>query len=289
MQEAPLRRGKRGILRGIIVLLQLDQVKRIVVKVGTSTLTYPNGTLNIRRIEHLVRCMSDLSNRGYEMVMVTSGAVGVGVGKLGLAEKPRELAMKQAAAAVGQCELMHIYDKMFLEYGRTVAQILLTRHDIIEGPRRDNLHNTFDALIRTGALPIVNENDSVAVEEIEAIDTFGDNDTLSAVVARLCNADLLVIFTDMDGLFDSDPRRNPQAKLIPEVRIIDAKLRRVAGGAGTPGGTGGMATKLSAAELCMDAGIPMLITNGERPEDLYRIVEGEAVGTLFDTGRRTDA
>ncbi len=278
----------RRILRGIIVLLELDQVKRIVVKVGTSTLTYPNGTLNIRLIEHLVRCMSDLSNRGYEMVMVTSGAVAVGVGKLGLTEKPQELAMKQAAAAVGQCELMHIYDKMFVEYGRTVAQILLTRHDIIDDARRDNLHNTFDALLRTGALPIVNENDSVAVEELEAIDTFGDNDTLSAVVARLCNADLLVIFTDMDGLFDSDPRRNSQAKLIPVVRVIDAKLRRVAGGAGTAGGTGGMATKLSAAELCMDAGIPMLITNGERPEDLYRIVEGETVGTLFTVGRRRD-
>lgn len=267
-------------------MLELDSVRRIVVKVGTSTLTHPNGKLNIRRIEHLVRCISDLSNRGYEMVMVSSGAVGVGVGKLGLREKPAGLAMKQAAAAVGQCELMHIYDKMFLEYGLTVAQILLTRHDIVEGPRRDNLHNTFDALLQTGALPVVNENDSVAVEEIEAIDTFGDNDTLSAVVARLCEADLLVIFTDIDGLYDADPRKNPQARLIPEVHVIDSKLRSKAGGAGTPNGTGGMATKLSAAELCMDAGIPMLITNGERPEDLYRIVEGEVLGTLFDARGR---
>lgn len=267
-------------------MLNLECVRRIVVKVGSSTLTHPNGKLNIARIEHLVRCMSDLSNRGYEMVMVSSGAVAAGVGKLGLTEKPKELSMKQAAASVGQCALMHIYDKMYLEYGLTVAQILLTRHDITEGARRDNLMQTFDALLRTGVIPIVNENDSVAVEEIEALDTFGDNDTLSAVVARLCGADLLVIFTDMDGLFDSDPRKNPQAKLIPEVRVIDQKIRAKAGGAGTPGGTGGMATKISAAELCMDAGIPMLITNGERPEDLYRIADGETVGTLFNTQRR---
>lgn len=270
-------------------MLDMDRVRRIVVKVGTSTLMHENGKLNIARIEHLVRSISDLGNRGFEMVLVSSGAVGVGTGKLGLAQRPKELAMKQAAAAVGQCALMHLYDKMFLEYGLTVAQILLTRHDIMEGNRRDNLHNTFDALLKTGVVPIVNENDSVAIEELEALDTFGDNDTLSAVVARLCGADLLVIFTDMDGLFDSDPRKNPQAKLIREVRVIDHKIRAKAGGAGTPGGTGGMATKICAAELCMDAGIPMLITNGERPEDLYSVVNGEAPGTLFDTDGRKNA
>lgn len=262
-------------------MLNIDFVRRIVVKVGTSTLTYPNGKLNIRRIEHLVRCVSDLANRGYQMVLVSSGAIGVGANKMGLAERPQELAMKQAAAAVGQCELMHIYDKMFLEYGITVAQLLLTRHDILAGSRRDNIQNTFDALLSMRTVPVVNENDTVAVEEIEAVETFGDNDTLSAVVARLCQADLLVIFTDMDGLFDSDPRRNPEAKLIPLVKKIDDRLRGMAGGAGTANGTGGMATKLSAAELCMDAGIPMLVTNGERPEDLYEIFDGKPIGTLF--------
>lgn len=263
----------------------LESVRRIVVKVGTSTLTYPNGKLNIRRIEHLVRCICDLSGRGYEMVLVSSGAIGVGANKLGLQERPRSLAMKQAAAAVGQCALMHIYDKMFLEYGATVAQVLLTRHDISIGTRRDNIQSTFDALLQTHAVPIVNENDTVAVEEIEAVDTFGDNDTLSAVVARICNADLLVVFTDMDGLFDADPRSNPNAKLIEEVTCINSELLAVAGGAGSANGTGGMATKLSAAELCMDADIPMLIVNGNRPENLYDIVDGVRIGTRFCTER----
>lgn len=267
-------------------MLQLDSVRRIVVKVGTSTLTYPNGNLNIRRIEHLVRCIADLSARGYEMVLVSSGAVGVGVSKLGLRERPTTLGMKQAAAAVGQCALMHMYDTMFLEYGVTVAQLLLTRHDISQGVRRDNIRSTFDALLSTHAIPIVNENDTVAVEEIEAIEAFGDNDTLSAVVARVCDADLLVIFTDMNGLYDADPRQNPNAKLIREVTQIDDALRTVAGDAGTAGGTGGMITKLSAAELCMDANIPMLIVNGDRPQNLYDIVDGKHIGTLFHSEGR---
>ena len=264
-----------------------NRMRRIVVKLGTSTLTHPNGKLNILRIEHLVRCIADLSARGYEMVVVSSGAVGVGVGKLALAQRPQTLSMKQAAAAVGQCALMHIYDKMFMEYGLTVGQILLTRYDITSDTRRDNLHNTFQALLQTGVVPIVNENDSVSIEELEALDTFGDNDTLSAVVARLCKADLLVIFTDMDGLFEADPRHNPEAKLIGTVSVIDEHIRAIAGGAGTAGGTGGMATKLSAAALCMEAGIAMRITNGARPEDLCRIVDGEQIGTLFDAGERT--
>lgn len=266
-------------------MLNFQNVHRIVVKVGTSTLTYPNGKLNISRIEKLVRCLCDLSNRGYETVLVSSGAIGVGVGRLGLTEKPKELAMKQAAAAVGQCALMHIYDKMFMEYSSTVAQILLTRHDITDEVRRTNLHNTFDALLKTGAVPIVNENDSISVEEIKAVENFGDNDTLSAVVARVCHADLLVIFTDMDGLFDSDPRKNKHAKLISHVPVITDSIRSKAGGAGTAGGTGGMATKVSAAQICMDVNIPMLITNGERPEDLYDIVDGKTVGTLFHKER----
>ncbi|MBR3866189.1 MAG: glutamate 5-kinase [Butyricicoccus sp.] len=262
--------------------------QRIVIKVGTSTLTYPSGKLNLRCIEHLVRIISDLHNCGFEPVLVSSGAIGVGANKLGLRERPRTTRMKQAAAAVGQCELMHIYDKMFLEYGVTVAQILLTRSDVNNEVKRQNIHNTFDALLETGTVPIVNENDTVATEEIEAVETFGDNDTLSAVVAGLCGADLLVIMSDIDGLYDSNPRENPNAKLIDRVEVIDDELRAIAGGPGTAGGTGGMATKLVAAELCMENGISMLITRGENPEVLYDIVEGRHVGTLFK-GKKKNA
>ncbi|MDO5547569.1 MAG: glutamate 5-kinase [Eubacteriales bacterium] len=258
-------------------MLNLSQSRRIVVKVGTSTLTYPNGKLNIRCIERLVRCIADLENRGYEMVLVSSGAIGVGASKLRLPERPKTTRMKQAAAAVGQCELMHIYDKMFLEYGLNVAQILLTTEETSIETRRINIHNTMEALIETGTVPIVNENDSVAIEEIE----FGDNDTLSASVARLCDADLLVIFTDMDGLFDDDPRANPEARLIPVVHEITEELTAIAGGAGTENGTGGMATKLHAAQLCMEQQIPMFVINGSKPETLYDITEGRLAGTLF--------
>ncbi len=258
-------------------MLNLNQARRIVVKVGTSTLTYPNGRLNIRGIERLVRCIADLENRGCEMLLVSSGAIGVGANKLRLPERPKSTRMKQAAAAVGQCELMHIYDKMFLEYGLNVAQILLTTEETTIPNRRENIRNTMLALFETHAVPVVNENDSVATEEIE----FGDNDTLSASVARLCDADLLVILTDMDGLYDDDPRSNPEARLIPVVHEINDKLRAMAGGAGTANGTGGMATKLNAAELCMDKGIPMFVVNGSRPEILYDITEGRLAGTLF--------
>lgn len=261
---------------------QSQERRRIVLKVGTSTLTYDSGKLNLRCIERLVRIISDLHNCGYELVLVSSGAIGVGANKLGLRERPRTTRMKQAAAAVGQCELMHIYDKMFLEYGVTVAQILLTRSDVNSDHKRENIHNTFDALLETGAIPIVNENDTVAIEEIEAVETFGDNDTLSAVVARLCRADLLVILSDIDGLYDSNPRENPDAQLIHHVERIDDQLRQIAGGPGTAGGTGGMATKLVAAELCMDADIAMIITRGDQPEVLYDIVEGKPVGTIFE-------
>ncbi|MBP3311517.1 MAG: glutamate 5-kinase [Butyricicoccus sp.] len=261
-------------------------MRRIVVKVGTSSLTYPNGKLNIGCIEKLVRVISDLQNRGYQMVLVSSGAVGVGAAKLGWRERPRDIRMKQAAAAVGQCELMHIYDKMFLEYGVKSAQILLTRENITNEEQRANIHATFDILLDTDVVPIVNENDTVATAELECIETFGDNDTLSAVVSRVCAADLLVIFTDIEGLYDSNPRENPNAKLIDRVERIDASLRAIAGGPGSANGTGGMATKLGAAELCMDAGISMLITKGDAPEILYDIVDGKPVGTLFKRPRR---
>ena len=247
-------------------MLNMKEVRRIVVKVGSSTLTYDNGKPNIRRIEQLVRTISDLQNRGFEMVLVSSGAVAVGTAKLGLKERPRELAVKQAAAAVGQCELMHIYDKMFLEYGINVAQILLTRENIVDTEQRQNIHNTFTELTKIGVVPIINENDSVATAELKHIENFGDNDTLSAVVARMCEA---------------DPRKNPQAKLISHVPVITSKVRKMAGGAGSSLGTGGMATKIGAAELCMDANIPMLVANGDKQGLLYDIVDGKPVGTLF--------
>ncbi len=256
-------------------MLNMKEVRRIVVKVGSSTLTYDNGKPNIRRIEQLVRTISDLQNRGFEMVLVSSGAVAVGTAKLGLKERPRE------PAAVGQCELMHIYDKMFLEYGINVAQILLTRENIVDTEQRQNIHNTFTELTKIGVVPIINENDSVATAELKHIENFGDNDTLSAVVARMCEADLLVIFSDIDGLYDSDPRKNPQAKLISHVPVITSKVRKMAGGAGSSLGTGGMATKIGAAELCMDANIPMLVANGDKQGLLYDIVDGKQVGTLF--------
>ena len=259
------------------MMINPSKLRRIVVKVGTSTLTYPTGKLNIRGIERLVRCIADLHNRGYEMILVSSGAIGVGAAKLRLPERPTELRMKQAAAAVGQCELMHIYDKIFAEYGINTAQILLTTEDTEHEHRRLNVHNTFDALIETNALPIVNENDTVVVEEIE----FGDNDCLAATVARVACADLVVIFTDMDGLYDDDPRENPEARLIPVVHGITDELRAMAGGAGTANGTGGMATKLNAAELCMERDIPMFIINGAKPETLYELSEGRLAGTLF--------
>lgn len=260
----------------------IDKAKRIVVKVGTSTLTYPTGRLNIRRISRLVRVLSDLKNSGKEVVLVTSGAIGVGTARLKLPERPKETRMKQAAAAVGQCELMYLYDKLFAEYGHITAQILMTRIITDRDNTRQNLINTFDTLLSLGAVPIVNENDSVATEEIECEDmAFGGNDTLSAVVATLIGADLLVLLSDIKGLYDSDPHKNPDAKLIPCVDKIDDELRAIAGGAGSALGTGGMITKLDAAKTAMDAGIDMVIMDGSEPEKLYDLFDGKQVGTFF--------
>lgn len=256
--------------------------KRIVVKVGTSTLTHPGGGMNLRSMEQLARVLTDIKNAGHEVVLVTSAAIGAGMGKLKMAERPTELRLKQAAAAVGQCELMHLYDKFFSEYGATVAQILLTRDDVERPNGRQNLHNTFEALLELGVIPVVNENDSVCFEQIETEHkVFGDNDTLSAVVATLVGADLLVLLSDIDGLFSADPHRDPNAALIAQVDRITDEIWALAGGAGSKFGTGGMATKLLAAELAMEAGIDMVITNGESPQALYTIVEGGAVGTKF--------
>ena len=264
--------------------------QRIVVKVGTSTLTHDSGSLNLRSMEHLVRALADLHGCGNEIILVTSGAIAVGTARLGLSERPRELRMKQAAAAVGQCRMMHIYDKLFGEYNRSVAQILLTGDDVENPDRAEHLRSTFSALLEMGVIPVVNENDSVSSAEIETghHKVLGDNDTLSAIVAALCQADLLVLLSDIDGLYDADPRTHPDAKRFHQVKDLTSEILEMAGGAGTWRGTGGMATKLSAARIAMESGCDMVITNGARPEDLYGIVEGQDIGTRFLARKKED-
>ena len=254
---------------------------RMVVKIGTSTLTHGTGKLNIRRVEQLCKVMSDLKNAGHEMVLVSSGAIAMGVGKLNLLHKPADMPTKQAAAAIGQCELMYIYDKLFSEYHHTVAQILLTGSDVEDPQRHRNFQNTMFRLLELGALPVINENDTVATAEIAV----GDNDTLGAIVAVNVHADLLVLMSDIEGLYTADPHKDPNATLIPRVEELTPEIWSLAGGSGSELGTGGMVTKLKAAQMCMDAGCDMLITNGVRPKDLYRIADGEAVGTRF-VGKR---
>ena len=263
--------------------------RRLVVKVGTSTLTRETGSLNLQNMEHLARVLADLEGMGYQPVLVSSGAIGIGTKKLRLGERPTELRMKQAAAAVGQCRMMHIYDKLFAEYNRTVAQILLTGEDVESPVRSEHLHNTFEALLELGVIPVVNENDSVSSAEIETgqCKVLGDNDTLSAIVARLCRADLLVLLSDIDGLYDKDPHRYPDAKLVSLVTEVTDELRAAAGGAGTARGTGGMQTKLDAAVLATSAGVDMVIANGARPEKLYDIAAGAEIGTRFQAKKRS--
>ena len=258
---------------------------RIVIKVGTSTLAHKGGRMNIRRVELLCKVLSDLKNAGCEILLVSSGAIGMGVGKLGLTGRPEDMPGKQAAAAVGQCELMYTYDKLFAEYNHTVAQILLTADDISDPRRRGYVHDTLERLLGWGVLPVINENDAVAIDEIGIHTTIGENDTLSAIVAKLVNADLLVLLSDIDGLYTADPRTNADATLIPVVDAITDDILALAGGAGSSLGSGGMATKLKAASIAMDAGIDMMITNGERPENLYALLEGRSVGTRF-VGRK---
>ena len=250
---------------------------RIVVKVGTSTLAHATGRLNIRRVEELVKVLSDLKNAGHEIILVSSGAIGMGVGKLNLPGKPADMPTKQAAAAVGQCRMMHIYDKLFAEYNRTVAQILLTGDDVDHDDRRRNFENTMARLLELGALPIINENDTVATAEIKV----GDNDTLGGIVACAVHADLLILLSDIEGLYTADPRKDPDARLIPTVEEVTPAIEALAGGAGSALGTGGMATKLRAAKLVTARGCDMVIANGDHPEILYPIVNGEAVGTRF--------
>lgn len=262
---------------------ELNKAKRIVVKVGTSTLTYENGRINFTRIDKLVRVLSDLANQEKEVVLVTSGAIGVGVSKLKLQSKPKTVREKQAVAAVGQLELMHIYDKFFSEYGHVVGQILLTRDIVENNAGRENVINTFETLIEKGIIPIVNENDSVAVDEIESgvNRVFGDNDTLSAMVGELVKADLLIILSDIDGFYDCDPRQNSCSKLISVIKEITPEIEQCAGGVGSARGTGGMVTKLSAAKIATDAGMDMVIANGEDPNVILQIIDGDDIGSVF--------
>ncbi len=250
---------------------------RIVVKIGTSNITHPTGRLNIRHVEQLCKILSDIRNTGCELIMVSSGAIGMGVGKLNLPQKPTDMPSKQACAAVGQCELMYTYDNLFSEYNHTVAQILLTAEDLEDEQRHQNFANTMERLLELGTLPIVNENDTIATAEIAV----GDNDTLGALVATAVRADLLILLSDIDGLFTADPRKDPDARLIPRVEELTPEIMAFAGGKGSALGTGGMATKLGAARICMEHGTDMIITNGSALEKLYDIVEGKPVGTLF--------
>ena len=247
---------------------------KVVVKVGTSTLAHATGRLNIRRTGELCRVLSDLKNAGHEVILVSSGAIGMGVGKLGLTEKPTDIPTKQAAAAVGQCELMYTYDRLFTEYNHTVAQILLTGADFLAEDRHENFNNTMSRLLSLNVLPIINENDTIATEEIKV----GDNDTLSALVAVSVGAELLVILSDVDGLYDADPHKNADAKLIERVHGTPEYIFDLAGDVGSALGTGGMKTKMNAAKICVDKGVDMAIANGENPELLYNIVAGKEGG-----------
>lgn len=253
---------------------------KIVIKIGTSTLAYPSGHLNIRRVEELCKVISDIKNAGNQVIVVSSGAIAMGVGKLGLQERPKDIPTKQAAAAVGQCELMYIYDKLFGEYNQTVAQLLITGEDVENETRHSNFSNTLCRLMELGSIPIINENDTVATKEI----VIGDNDTLAAIVAQSVKADKLVLLSDIDGLYTADPHKDSNATLIQVIHKIDDKILSLAGGSGSNLGTGGMITKLEAAKICLNCGCDMIITNGNNPRNLYDIVDGKPVGTTF-TGK----
>ena len=258
---------------------------KIVVKIGTSTLAHATGMLNVRHVESLIKVLSDLKNAGHELVLVSSGAIGMGVGKLMLPGRPDDMPTKQAAAAVGQCELMYTYDRLFAQYNHTVAQVLLTGEDIYNDHRCRNVSNTISRLLELKAIPIINENDAVSTDEIGVENTIGENDTLSAIVARLISADLLILLSDIDGLYTADPRCDPNAALIPVVCEITPDIMALAGGKGSCLGSGGMATKLKAAKIIGEVGGDMIIANGDNPEKLYDIVDGKPVGTRF-IGRR---
>lgn len=263
----------------------MNNKKRIVVKVGSSTLTHPEtGDMNLEKMERLVRILSDWANAGREVVLVSSGAIAVGRKAINLTARPKEQAVKQACAAIGQARLMMVYERLFAEYSKMTAQVLITKDTMINDTMRRNARNTFSKLLEMGTIPVVNENDTVATDEIE----FGDNDTLSAIVAALIHADLLIILSDQDGFFTDDPRVNPNAELVPEITYITDELEAMAKGAGTDVGTGGMAAKVSAARIANDAGADMVITNGNDMNNLRRVLNGEQIGTLFRAHRNDD-
>lgn len=255
---------------------------RIVIKIGTSTLAHKTGRINIRRVEELCKVMSDLKNAGHEIILVSSGAIGMGVGKLALSERPTDIPTKQAAAAVGQCELMYTYDKLFSEYNHTVAQILITGEDVENSERKVNFENTMRRLLQLNVIPILNENDSVATHEI----VIGDNDTLGAIVATSVGADLLIILSDIDGLYTEDPHKNKNAALLHRVSEITPEIEQMIGGTAGSQGTGGMITKINAAKIANVAGTDMVIANGKRPSVLYDIVDGKDIGTRFSAERK---
>lgn len=256
---------------------------RIVVKVGTSTITNESGQSNLRNFDKIALVLSDVQNMGYEVILVSSGAVSVGKNKLNIKNQPTNMRIKQAAAAVGQCNIMYLYDKFFAEYNKTTAQILLNAEDIEQEEKKENLTNTLNTLLEMNVIPVVNENDSINYKEIESEDRlFGDNDMLSAVVAVLCGAKRLIILSDIDGLYDRDPRFNPNARLIEKISNIDDEVFSFAGGAGSRRGTGGMKTKLKAAILAASNGIDTVITNGKYHEKIYDIINNKSVGTLFE-------
>ena len=250
---------------------------RVVIKIGTSTLAHPTGHLNIRRTEQLCKIISDIKNAGNQVILVSSGAIGMGVGKLGLLKRPSDIPTKQAAAAVGQCELMYTYDRIFSKYHHTVAQLLITGNEVEDDTRHTNFTNTLNRLLDLGAIPIINENDTVATAEI----VIGDNDTLAAIVAQSVSADRLILLSDIDGLYTADPHKDPNAKLIRVAHKIDQELLSLAGASAGDQGTGGMVTKLQAAKICLDCGCEMIIANGSRPENLYDIMDGMEIGTKF--------
>lgn len=256
---------------------KLKTAKRIVVKVGTSTLTHSGGNLNLYRIEHLIREIADLHNAGKEIIFVTSGAIAAGIGKMGLAKKPETIPENQALAAIGQGVLMHIYEKFFAEYGQTMGQILLTKNSTVDEHARENSKNSLTALLKMGVIPVINENDAVAVDEIK----IGDNDNLSAMVANIVDAEVLIILTDIDGLYDGNPKTDSAAKIIHEVPEINSEIEKMAGGAGTKLGTGGMFTKIQAAKLATENKIAMLIISGKEIGNLRRALSGEEIGTIF--------
>ena len=250
---------------------------RLVVKVGTSTLAYPSGRLNIRHIELLCRVLSDLKNQGHEIILVSSGAIGMGMGKLSLKNRPSDIPTRQAAAAVGQCELMYTYDKLFSEYNHVAAQLLITNSVVDNEEMNRNFKNTINRLLELEVIPVINENDTVATKEIE----IGDNDTLAAIVTALTDADLLILLSDIEGLYTGDPRKNADATLIKEITEITDEIISIAGGAGSENGTGGMQTKIHAAMICMEAGCDMVIANGADPNLIYDILDGKDVGSRF--------